>query len=141
MSSRAWLRADAVVLPPALAEVMLAHADSRPDEEVCGLLGADAQGLRSIYPVPNAAARPSHAYLVGPEAQFRVFRTLRESGQRLGGVYHSHPFGPAVPSTTDFAEAGYPAAAWFIVSRSDRPRLRAWLLGRPGFTELRIEPA
>ncbi len=141
MSGRAWLRADAVILPPALAEVMLAHAAAWPEQEVCGLLGADHAGLQSIYPVHNAANRPERAYLVGPEAQFRVFRTLRANGQRLGGVYHSHPFGPAVPSPTDIAEAGYRNAAWFIISRHHDPYLRAWRYGRLGCSELRIEPA
>lgn len=141
MSSRSWLRRSAAVLPFRLREVMLAHAASRPAEEVCGLLGADAEGLKTVFPLRNVAAEPSASYLIAPEDQLRVLRELDRLGQRLGGIYHSHPAGPARPSPTDAAEAAYPQAVYIIIGRNDSVPMRAWMLGGRGFAELGIEPA
>jgi proteasome lid subunit RPN8/RPN11 len=41
---------------------------------------------------------------------------MREAGEDLLAIYHSHPASPAAPSTIDIAEAGYPEAIYLIIS-------------------------
>jgi proteasome lid subunit RPN8/RPN11 len=41
---------------------------------------------------------------------------MREQGEELFGIYHSHPHSPAEPSDTDLRQAGYPEALYLIVS-------------------------
>ena len=43
-------------------------------------------------------------------------RTLRERGETLFAIYHSHPAGPATPRPPTFAEAAYPQALYLIIS-------------------------
>jgi proteasome lid subunit RPN8/RPN11 len=45
-------------------------------------------------------------------------------------IYHSHPEGPQMPSSSDVAQAFYPDAAHVIVSLADRrhPVARAFMI-------------
>jgi proteasome lid subunit RPN8/RPN11 len=53
-------------------------------------------------------------------------RRIRESGQTLLGVYHSHPRTPAYPSASDVEMAFYPEAFYFIISLEPNVELRAF---------------
>jgi proteasome lid subunit RPN8/RPN11 len=43
-------------------------------------------------------------------------RHMREAGEELFAIYHSHPHAPAEPSVRDIAEAAYPQAIYLIIS-------------------------
>ena len=51
-----------------------------------------------------------------PKQQIDAQRKMRDQGEELFGIYHSHPHSPAEPSDTDLEEAGYPEALYIIVS-------------------------
>ena len=53
---------------------------------------------------------------------------MRERGEQLLGIYHSHPrSAEPAPSQTDVRLAYYPRAVYFIVGfDNDRPILRAF---------------
>ena len=53
-------------------------------------------------------------------------RRIRESGQALLGVYHSHPRTAAYPSASDVEMAFYPEAFYFIISLEPSVELRAF---------------
>jgi proteasome lid subunit RPN8/RPN11 len=57
---------------------------------------------------------------------FAAMRRIRESGQSLLGVYHSHPRTPAYPSASDVEMAFYPEAFYFIISLEPSIELRAF---------------
>ena len=103
-------------IPRALVEGMFAHARVCAPEECCGLLGGGVAGARSAYPLRNVAPRPSVAYEAAPEELFEAQRRMRARGERLVGVYHSHPrSADPVPSRTDVRLAFYPEAFYFII--------------------------
>jgi proteasome lid subunit RPN8/RPN11 len=75
--------------------------------------------------------RPGPAsYEMDPREQFRVMKEIRDAGSSLLGIYHSHPGGPAYPSSIDVEQAywpgtlfpNYPEAVYVIVSLMDRQR-------------------
>jgi proteasome lid subunit RPN8/RPN11 len=106
----------ALRLPRHLVNQLLHHAQSSPDAEVCGLVGAK-QGLpASCYPVKNIAVEPSHRYLLDPEQHVAALRRMQERGEALFAIFHSHPAAPAEPSATDLELAAYPDALYLIVS-------------------------
>ncbi len=51
-----------------------------------------------------------------PQSQIDAMRTMRESGEKLFAIYHSHPHAPASPSPLDRDEAAYPDALYLIIS-------------------------
>jgi proteasome lid subunit RPN8/RPN11 len=87
--------------------------------ECCGLLGGRGSLISTVYPVRNVAASPETRYEAAPEDLFHATRKMREKGEELLGIYHSHPRSPAYPSPTDVQLAFYPDAVYFIVSLAD----------------------
>lgn len=100
--------------------------------ECCGLLGGarqeDTYLARSRYPLRNRATRPEAQFFAAPEDLFPAMRRMRERGEDLVAIYHSHPRGPARPSETDLALAFYPEAFLIIVTLLPIPSLRAFRL-------------
>lgn len=104
-------------LPRKLTNQLLHLAQLSPDAEICGLVGANANGLPvSCYPVTNCAATPENRFLLDARQQIDALRQMRDKGETLFAIYHSHPHSPALPSATDIEQASYPEALHLIVS-------------------------
>lgn len=125
-----------------LHERMLDQALASPQVEVCALLGGIDSRPTSLYPIANVAGDPERAFLMEPHAQLQAMREMREAGERLFGIYHSHPDGPPRPSETDQALAAYPDVVYFIATLSADHRggsIRAFHFDGRGFAELEFE--
>jgi len=48
--------------------------------------------------------------------QISAMTKMRELGEELFAIYHSHPTAPALPSSYDLDEAAYPDALYLIIS-------------------------
>lgn len=110
---------------------MTAHAQEVNPLECCGLVGGDCSGgARSVYRLRNVAAQPLVAYEAAAEDLFAAQKIMRERGEQLLGIYHSHPRArEPVPSMTDVRLAYYPSAIYFIIGLSGaRAELRAFRL-------------
>ena len=108
--------ATAIRLRRALAEEMFSHARGCAREECCGLLGGVEREMASVYPLSNVAREPSKGYEAAPAELFDAQRRMRERGESLLGIYHSHPrSGDPAPSATDVRLAFYPSAVYFII--------------------------
>ncbi|GAB6068775.1 hypothetical protein JCM13664_20960 [Methylothermus subterraneus] len=115
---------ESVVLPRALVIALLHQAQSRPECEVCGLIGARGGVPVSLYPVANVAAEPKRHFHLDPQGQIEAMRTMRERGETLFAVYHSHPSAPPFPSDEDIEAVAYPEALTLIVSLSTKGTLQ-----------------
>ncbi len=103
-------------IPRTIATRILTQAQRNPETEVCGLVGACAGIPCQVYPVANAAGEPARFFRMDPAGQIDAMRRLREAGQTLYAIYHSHPHAPAEPSAEDLRQAAYPEALYLIVS-------------------------
>ncbi len=97
--------------------------------ECCGLIaGNEDERASSIYELRNVAPNPAVGYEAAPEDLFAAQRLMRERGEQLLAIYHSHPraFEPA-PSETDVRLAYYPQAVYFIIGLAGpQPVMRAF---------------
>jgi proteasome lid subunit RPN8/RPN11 len=105
-----------IELSRALVNQMLHHAQSSPQLEVCGLVGAMDGKPTSCYPVANTAATPQLRFQLDPAGQIDAMRQIRERGEELFAIFHSHPTAPAEPSPVDLAEAAYLDALYLVIS-------------------------
>ncbi|HEX8921907.1 MAG TPA: M67 family metallopeptidase [Pyrinomonadaceae bacterium] len=106
-----------ITLLPEHVDEMLAHAREASPAECCGLVGGVVEGAQSIYRLRNVAANPLVGYEAAPEELFAAQRSMRERGENLLGIYHSHPRAAIpTPSETDVRLAYYPSAIYFIIS-------------------------
>src|SRR6185295_13614013 len=112
---------------PQLEEIF-AYAKQAAPAECCGLIGGGMGQARSLYPMRNVAANADVSYEAAPEDLFAAQRQMRERGEELLAIYHSHPRSvePA-PSETDVRLAYYPQAVYFIVGLAGpQPVIRAF---------------
>ena len=135
---------DVLITPDAYKAVVDACRDAHP-AEVCGLIAAHYGTLDQAYPVPNVAqAAPGRCgFRMDPGAQFRAMRHIDGTGGELGGIYHSHPHTPAVPSDADIALAAYPEAVHLIVGLREpaRPEVLVWRIADGSAQELTLRIA
>ncbi|GMQ87462.1 MAG: desampylase [Gammaproteobacteria bacterium] len=111
---------ESIILPRQLVNRILCQAQSSPDAEICGLITAEGGRPLRCIPVPNVSDQPQQLFSMDPGRQIDAMRRMRERGEELFGIYHSHPHSPAQPSDRDLQEAGYPEALYIIVSLNTR---------------------
>jgi len=121
-----------------IARALEEHARRDHPAECCGLLSGKNGLITNIYPVRNDAERPETRYFATPEELFAAMRQIREAGQSLIGVYHSHPRTPAYPSASDVEMAFYPEAFYFIISLEPTVELRAFKIGDSKIEDVEI---
>ena len=109
-----------------IAAAIADHARREHPAECCGLLSGSNGLITDIHQLRNDADKPQTRYFATPEELFAAMRRIRESGQSLLGVYHSHPRTPAYPSASDVEMAFYPEAFYFIISLEPVIELRAF---------------
>jgi proteasome lid subunit RPN8/RPN11 len=110
-----------ITLLRAHVEEMYAHARVSAPQECCGLIGGiiETGRAKNVYRLRNVASDPRVAYEAAPQELFAAQRSMRERGEQLLSIYHSHPrASEPVPSETDVRLAYYPAAIYFIIGLS-----------------------
>ena len=125
----------------ALANQLLGHAQSSPEQEICGLVAASNGTASHSYPIKNIATDPAHIFEMDPEQQIDAMRTMREQGDELFAIYHSHPHASAEPSAIDIEQSSYPDAYYLIISLDTEGvlEMRAWQLQNGSVTAIDIE--
>jgi proteasome lid subunit RPN8/RPN11 len=118
-----------IFLQNAHVDEIIAHARRAVPNECCGLIGGTDSGrAQTIYRLRNVAADALTTYEAAPEDLFAAQRAMRDRGEQLLAIYHSHPrSSDPQPSETDVRLAYYPAAVYFIVGLGNpEPCLRAF---------------
>ncbi|GGI79740.1 Mov34/MPN/PAD-1 family protein [Deinococcus wulumuqiensis] len=130
-----------VLLPSVLAAALWTHVRRELPRECVGALGGWVRGeqvqVRALYPLPNVSPQPEREYLADPGELLRVLRAMQREGLELVALYHSHPHGPAAPSSSDRQLAAYPVP--YLIADPRHGHLRAYLL--PGGEEVEIRGA
>jgi proteasome lid subunit RPN8/RPN11 len=122
-----------------IMKAMLEHAHSEPRTEVCGLLGGRDFTLAHYYPVSNIAADTRREYLMEPKQQIDAMRRMRERGEELLAIFHSHPDTEPQPSETDLARAAYPDTIYLIAGpAAGGMQLNAFYYDGAGFTPVEL---
>ncbi len=105
-----------IQIPRKLTNQLLHLAQLSPDLEVCGLVSSQNGVPSHCYPVANVAEHPQQRFLLDAGQQISAMAKMREQGEDLFAIYHSHPTAPALPSTHDLELAAYPDALYLIIS-------------------------
>ena len=96
-----------VELPRKLVNQLLHQAQVSAEQEVCGFISIKNNTYQR-YKVENIAEQTDIQFLMEPKQQVAAMKTMRESGEELFAIYHSHPSAPAIPA--------YPDAYYLIIS-------------------------
>ncbi|MBI1992025.1 MAG: M67 family metallopeptidase, partial [Candidatus Omnitrophica bacterium] len=103
-----------------------AHCRRQYPKEACGVLAGATQppagqgaDVVAVYPMTNVEDSPI-GYAMDPKEQLRLEKTMRQRGQRMVGIYHSHTASAAYPSPVDVRLAISPDLSYVLVSLQDR---------------------
>jgi proteasome lid subunit RPN8/RPN11 len=128
-------------------ETIVEHCRRELPNEACGILGGRGGRVEGVHPVKSSSTSPVR-YVMDPDEQFRALDAISCAGRELVGIYHSHPDGPATPSSIDLEEAlwpgttlpNYPGAVQVIVSLRDRaaPVVKGYAPSAKTFVEVTI---
>ncbi len=101
------------------------HCESWQPNEGCGLIAMDGDTVTAVYPADNELASPT-GFTIPPQQHVNALLDAEANGWRLGGVFHSHPNGPAVPSEIDIHGALDPEWVYLVVGLAGEVEVRAW---------------
>ena len=132
-------QAHTITLSHDIKHRMIDHAQRELPDECCGVLLGKNSIVR-IVPMKSTPAAPD-SYFMDPEQQVAVFTEMESRGEKLIGIYHSHPEGPPEPSGMDLQLAFHPEAVYFIISLEDkdRPEIKAFVLENGEFKEVLLK--
>lgn len=113
------------------------HCHREHPNEACGILSGRGTRVEKVYSLTSETPSPTF-YQIDSQEQFRVLKEMRETERDLVGIYHSHPSGPAYPSSTDVELAFYPEAVYVIVSLIERrnPCMKGYTIADGKITEV-----
>ena len=126
-----------LVIPVAIREEIIAHAQDHWPRECCGVLSGAAGSPTEIHRLTNLEPGVDR-YLFDDEEFFAVYWNIENRGDELVSVYHSHPVTVAYPSKTDVEFAFWPEAVYLICSLENReaPVIRGYRIIDGAITEL-----
>jgi proteasome lid subunit RPN8/RPN11 len=118
-----------ILLPEEQRRQIIGHCLAALPNEGCGMLAMDGELVVKVYFMNNEDDSPV-SYTIPPQEHFDALMDAESKGWRLGGVFHSHPSGPAGMSETDLAKVTEPDWVYAVVDLThDEPMLSAWRSG------------
>jgi proteasome lid subunit RPN8/RPN11 len=115
-----------IVIPDRLRQRIVEHCVAASPNEGCGMFAMDGDVVVKVYPTGNEDASGT-SYTIPPQEHFDALTDAEANGWRLGGVFHSHPHGPARMSDTDLERVADPEWVYVVVGLGGRePELAAW---------------
>ncbi len=129
-------RREALRIPGAIYEAMVAHCQREAPLEACGILCGSAPEVRSIFPLRNMLAS-ERRFSADPKDLIEADRLMRERGEVIVAIFHSHPRWKPVPSKTDLELNFHGTTPQVIVSLLEaEPQVRVWRLHPKSYRSL-----
>lgn len=124
-----------IKLSRTLVNQLLTQSQHDAENETCGLIAAKNNIATRVYPVSNVAGDKQHLFEMDPEEQIHAMKAMREAGEELYAIYHSHPDAPASPSATDLQQAYYRDVLYLIISLNTKGvlEMRAYKIQQDNF--------
>jgi proteasome lid subunit RPN8/RPN11 len=122
----------ALELPRVLVNQILAHAQQNPDEEICGLISSKDKTATRYYRIANIAENKTHHFEMDGSEQIAAMKKMREQGEELMAIVHSHPDAPAIPSKQDEEDNNYSDIYYLVVSLNTKGVLELRCFQRDG---------
>lgn len=94
---------------------MITYCQSALPNESCGLLSNINLIGSSIWRIKNESINPNRFYMPAESIKHAV-ENIEKKGEKLSGIFHSHPSTPAIPSSHDIKNNPYANLAYLIVS-------------------------
>ncbi|MFA4906246.1 MAG: M67 family metallopeptidase [Candidatus Margulisiibacteriota bacterium] len=98
---------------------IIQHAREAQPREACGILAGKNGAVEKVIKMKNISDRPEDCYFMDSLEQLKILKEIRKLGQKMLGIYHSHPRSSAYPSARDVELAYYEDVSYVIVSPTE----------------------
>ncbi|HEX2698477.1 MAG TPA: M67 family metallopeptidase [Anaerolineales bacterium] len=119
-------------------DAMRAHVNACAPLEGCGLLAGKNNAAEKVFLIANQAQSPV-MFRMDPAEQLDAFNQIEFNGLGLLAIFHSHPTGPEMPSTTDIAEATYPVVNIIWSRPKGQWQARGFWIENETLTEVKLK--
>ncbi|MFC0418135.1 Mov34/MPN/PAD-1 family protein [Cytobacillus solani] len=109
------LRIPAFEIKKAVYEDMILYCQQALPHEACGLLSGPQFNGMNLWKIKNESLN-SNRFTMSKESIERTSKNANGIGEKISGIFHSHPSSPAYPSSHDIGNNPYPNLAYLIVS-------------------------
>ncbi|MFH1507585.1 MAG: M67 family metallopeptidase [Candidatus Omnitrophota bacterium] len=131
-----------LILKKELLRRITEHAIREFPNEACGILSGSTGKVNKVYEMTNTDKSPQTFFMDARE-QLKVMKEIRDRGEEMIGIYHSHVASLAYPSSHDVELALYPEVSYVIISIKNKknPSVRSFKIveGKISEEELKIE--
>lgn len=107
-------------IPYNIYNAIISHGEAAYPQEACGLLAGfykEKDIIITSHSVSlNLADNPQTEFRIDPVTHIGMQKTARITGRPIIGVYHSHPDGKAIFSSSDKKNAIIPNFLWLIIA-------------------------
>jgi len=98
---------DTISIHRKVLDEVISHCMEVYPNEACGILAGKGNTVEKVYKMSNIKSSPA-IYEMDPQEQLRCEREIKNSGQRIICIYHSHPSSSAYPSQVDVMRVYWP---------------------------------
>ncbi|MFA4887959.1 MAG: M67 family metallopeptidase [Candidatus Omnitrophota bacterium] len=129
-----------LILKKELLKRITEHAIREFPNEACGILAGRPGRVKEVYEMDNIEKSPD-VFFMDAKEQLKVMKEIRNRGEEMIGIYHSHVASLAYPSSHDLELALYPEASYVIISLKDKfnPSVRSFKIAEGKITEEGLE--
>ncbi|TCJ01445.1 M67 family peptidase [Cytobacillus praedii] len=109
------IRSAAFKIKKAVYEEMILYCQQALPFEACGLLSGMRFNGTNLWKIKNETLK-SNRFSMSKESIELTSKNANKMGEKISGIFHSHPSSPAYPSSHDIGNTPYPNLAYIIVS-------------------------
>lgn len=109
------LRIPSFEIKKAVYEEMVLYCQQALPYEACGLLSGIQFNGTNLWEIKNESLRINR-FIMSKESIERTSKNANGIGEKITGIFHSHPSSSAYPSSHDIENNPYPNLAYLIVS-------------------------
>lgn len=104
-----------VFLSRELYQAIVTECKKELPNEACGFISGLDERCKHVWPAKNINPSP-YTFAIDLNEQDRILNKVKRKSEDLLGMYHSHPYGKAVPSEDDIHHAPSQNMYYFILA-------------------------
>ena len=132
-------RRERIEIPRVLYSELMKHAKSCLPNEACGLISGFENKCMTFWPMKNIEPSPYSFAMDELEQEF-VFDQMKNKKERFLAIYHSHPYGNALPSRDDIRYAEYSEVYYLIAAvEKETEDLKCYRIRNQKVTRVKIQ--
>ncbi|UII58056.1 M67 family metallopeptidase (plasmid) [Cytobacillus spongiae] len=128
-----------VYISKKLRHLLIRECKKELPNEACGFISGHRKVCKHVWPAKNTNPSP-YTFSIDIDDQDRIMSEMKKNNEEPVGIYHSHPYGKAVPSTDDINHAPSQPVYYFIIAIGKvKADIRCYIISKGNVKEVHLE--